>query len=69
MRKSSFQESFLNYHGDRFLDASILSFDQGVLTYFPPSKLGSEKVSYAGCTYGGLLMTGKFTSEKINKAY
>ena len=63
------RENFLNYHGDRFLDASILSSDQGVLTYFPASKLGSEVVSHAGCTYGGLLITGKFTAEKINKVY
>ena len=48
---------FIDYHGDRFKDASVLIYkDEECVGIFPANYNGSEQVeSHAGLTYGGLI--------------
>lgn len=52
-----FDRRYMEYHADRFVDNSLLFFDErGRLTGLLPASLhGAEVVSHGGLTYGGVL--------------
>lgn len=50
--------NFMDYHSDRFMDASVLMFDDKdqLLALFPATINGEVVSSHAGLTYGGWLL-------------
>ena len=51
-----FRRDYMEYHADRFADASLMFFDDETLVaIMPASAHGSEIVSHAGLTYGGIV--------------
>jgi hypothetical protein len=65
--------SFLAYHGDRFVDASLMfRAEDGSLQGVLPAALDPEDpttvVSHPGATFGGLVQQGKLTGERCIQA-
>lgn len=57
---------FLSYHGDRFIDTSILiKFNEELVCVVPCCKIGEKYFSHKGATYGGPVLTSKKLS--VNK--
>ena len=55
-----FNRGFMEYHADRFEDASLLFFkDDALVAVLPASRHGDELRSHGGLTYGGLLSSPK----------
>jgi Acetyltransferase (GNAT) domain len=57
----------MDYHGDRFPDASLVALDdQGqALALLPATRQDDEVVSHAGLTYGGFLTDERMTLESM----
>lgn len=52
-----FERGYLDYHADRFEDASLMLYDDGELVaLLPAHRVGADWVSHGGLTFGGLLM-------------
>lgn len=51
------RRGFMDYHADRFVDASLLVRDEerNLLALFPANRVADRIVSHGGLTYGGLL--------------
>jgi hypothetical protein len=64
-----FQRDFMEYHSNRFIDASTLVTDAGdrLLALFPANRSGARIASHAGLSYGGMVsddaMTGPLALE------
>jgi len=60
---------FLNYHGDRFQDLSLMIFDDsklvGVLPAAQSPSNSAQVVSHPGVTYGGIVHGGKLVGMKM----
>jgi hypothetical protein len=55
-----FHRDFMEYHGDRFLDLSLLVFHkEKLVALLPANKVDTRVYSHQGLTYGGLIYTGK----------
>ncbi len=53
-----FEAGYVDYHADRFTDASLLVLHKGrPLAAIPASRHGEEVRSHGGLTFGGLLMS------------
>jgi hypothetical protein len=51
-----FMRGYMEYHADRFADASLLFFDDDALVaVLPASRDGAEVVSHGGLTFGGIV--------------
>jgi hypothetical protein len=51
-----FERAYMDYHADRFEDASLLVLRDGrLIAALPASRDGNEVISHAGLTFGGLL--------------
>ncbi len=51
-----FNRGFMEYHADRFEDASLLFFkDNELVAVMPASRHGNELRSHGGLTYGGII--------------
>ncbi|QXW17944.1 GNAT family N-acetyltransferase [Comamonas aquatica] len=59
-----FNRDFMEYHSDRFQDASILFFgeDDSLLAIFPANKYENTLCSHQGLTFGGIIAGKKLTS-------
>jgi len=54
-----FDRDFMDYHADRFLDASLMVFDgSDLLALLPANRTGPEVWSHQGLTFGGLIHDG-----------
>lgn len=52
-----FERGYLDYHADRFEDASLMLHDDGELVaLLPAHRVGSHWISHGGLTFGGLLL-------------
>ena len=52
-----FDRGFMDYHGDRFEDASLLIHDgPRLVALLPAHRDGTQCISHGGLTYGGLLL-------------
>ncbi len=64
---------FLNYHGDRFKDASLFIEDKGDLVGLLPAAAdpsdATTVVSHPGITYGGVLHQGKVRGALMMEAF
>jgi hypothetical protein len=51
-----FYRDYMEYHNDRFQDASLLFFDEhNVLAVLPANRNGDQVVSHGGLTFGGVI--------------
>jgi hypothetical protein len=61
-----FQRNFMEYHADRFIDASLLIYEDEVLVaVFPASRNEESLISHGGLTYGGLILSQKVKAETV----
>jgi len=65
-----FKRDFVEYHSDRFVDASLLVFDgDTLLAVLPASRHrdqdGDEVRSHGGLTYGGLVCDHRMTASRM----
>ena len=59
---------FMDYHEDRFQDASLLFMEKGKLKGLLPANIKGDIIqSHGGLTYGGLLHTANTSSEEVEK--
>ncbi len=57
---------YMEYHGDRFLDASLLVYDGAIPAgVFPAHRVAGEVYSHQGLTYGGLVIHRDLKTESI----
>jgi hypothetical protein len=72
-RNATFLHSrrFMDYHADRFVDASVLLLDEKlqVLAVCPANREGDTILSHGGLTYGGLLMSVRLTQVQCLEAF
>ena len=55
-----FDRNFMEYHSDRFMDNSLLFFNDGKLIALLPASLhGKELRSHGGLTYGGFIVNSE----------
>jgi hypothetical protein len=60
-----FERNYMDYHSDRFVDASQLVLRDGQpLAVLPASRVGGEVVSHGGLTFGGLLSSAELTVKR-----
>ena len=57
-----FQRRYLEYHADRFTDASLLVYDakNRLVALLPANRVGDELHSHQGLTYGGFVTRGPY---------
>lgn len=61
-----FQRNFMEYHADRFIDASVMVYEDEVLVaILPASRNEAVLVSHGGLTYGGLILSQKVKAETV----
>ena len=64
---------FLEYHGDRFKDHSLLLFGEGgnpdPIALLPAHRRGEAMVSHGGLSFGGLLVGRRFRFEQWREAF
>lgn len=57
-----FRRDYMDYHADRFADASLLCFREGKLeALLPAHRTGHVLQSHGGLTYGGFIVSRDFT--------
>jgi hypothetical protein len=56
-----FHRDFMEYHKDRFVDYSLLVFDEkdSLVSILPANRVGTTLFSHQGLTYGGFVFTAK----------
>ncbi|MDL2303653.1 GNAT family N-acetyltransferase, partial [Dysgonomonas sp. OttesenSCG-928-D17] len=61
-----FYRDFIEYHGDRFGDYSLLFYCDDILTAIMPGYI-ADKIYYShgGLTYGGLIMANHTTAANV----
>ncbi len=61
-----FHRDFMEYHQDRFQDASVIVFkNEKPIAVFPANKVGKEVFSHQGLTYGGLVCNAKLKFHSV----
>lgn len=61
-----FKRDFMEYHADRFTDASLMIHEDNVLlAVLPASRKNDILISHAGLTYGGLVLSQKIKAESV----
>jgi len=61
-----FRRGYMDYHADRFRDASLTVFAGGELVgLFPANRAGTDVVSHAGLSYGGLVLDARATAGDV----
>ncbi len=66
-----FNRNFMDYHSDRFKDASVLLFEEsGVLQgIFPANKSERTIFSHQGLTFGGMVYSKKLNTRGVIEAF
>lgn len=65
-----FRRDFVEYHADRFTDASLMFYeDEQLVALLPASRHGDTLTSHGGLTYGGLLLSAKARSETVSEVF
>lgn len=61
-----FDRGFMEYHADRFQDASVLFFEKGrLLGVMPANRQGDIVYSHQGLTFGGVVVEDKLTAGRM----
>ena len=62
-----FYRDFMEYHADRFEDASLIVYKKDtIIALFPANRIKNEIYSHQGLTYGGLLLKKSIGGKKID---
>ena len=62
-----FNRGFMDYHADRFQDASLMFYrDDELLAVLPASRHGDEIRSHGGLTYGGMISGEKIPEMAVD---
>src|SRR6266702_1439833 len=66
-----FERNYMEYHSDRFEDASLLAFDERkrLLALLPANRKGDTLISHEGLSYGGFVSDKSATIPKIIKVF
>ena len=65
-----FNRSYMDYHADRFQDASLMIYRKGLLyALFPANRLNDILYSHQGLTYGGLITKKQATTAEICEVF
>lgn len=65
-----FNRSYMDYHADRFQDASLMIYRKEQLyALLPANRLGDTLYSHQGLTYGGLLTKDQATTAEICEVF
>ena len=65
-----FNRSYMDYHADRFQDASLMIYRKGQLyALLPANRLGDTLYSHQGLTYGGLITKKHATAAEICEVF
>ncbi len=61
-----FHRDYMEYHADRFHDASLLFYDQEtLLAALPATKIEDQCISHGGLTFGGLVIDKKVKMSQV----
>ena len=61
-----FHRDYMEYHKDRFVDFSLMIFEnEKLVAVLPANKVGAIVYSHQGLTYGGLVYSPKIIGEKV----
>ncbi len=61
-----FKRDFMEYHADRFVDASIMFYeDDTLIAVMPASQKADTLSSHGGLTYGGLVLSQKVKARAV----
>ncbi len=64
-----FDRRYMDYHADRFTDASLMVYRrQRLLALLPANRVGQVLYSHQGLTYGGLVIDWKATAAEVCEA-
>ncbi|HEV2813685.1 MAG TPA: GNAT family N-acetyltransferase [Solirubrobacteraceae bacterium] len=64
-----FEREYMEYHADRFPDASLIVFrGEQPVAVLPASRTGDVVTSHGGLTFGGLLTSPRATADKTMEA-
>lgn len=64
------KRNYMDYHADRFADASLMIFCQGQLfALLPANREGDTLVSHRGLSYGGLLLDESVTVARVGECW
>lgn len=62
--------NFMDYHSDRFIDNSLIFFDEDeVIALLPANKKNNELFSHGGLTYGGFITDSKMKQYKMLECF
>ncbi|MCH9753756.1 MAG: GNAT family N-acetyltransferase [Alphaproteobacteria bacterium] len=51
-----FNRSYMDYHRDRFVDCSLMVYeDKKLIALLPANRVGNELITHQGLTYGGII--------------
>lgn len=65
-----FNRGFMEYHDDRFSDASVMAYDDDKLVaVMPASRHGDEIRSHGGLTYGGIIAGEKMKQQTMLECF
>ena len=61
-----FNRDFMEYHKDRFQDASVMVFKgDKLMALFPANQVNDTVYSHQGLTYGGLILNSKLKLNSV----
>ena len=65
-----FHRNFMEYHKDRFIDFSLLVFEnKKLVAVLPANKVGEELHSHQGLTYGGLVINKRTGFKEVENIF
>lgn len=65
-----FDRRYMDYHKDRFIDHSLMFFEENKLVaIFPASENENQLVSHGGLTYGGIISDAKMKQHTMNECF
>jgi len=65
-----FKRRFLEYHSDRFTDASLMFYEDDVLVCVLPATVHDKKIiSHGGVTYGGFIYSPKIRTRTLQDVF
>lgn len=65
-----FDRRFMDYHADRFADASLMVYrEQKLYALLPANRTGDVLTSHGGLTYGGLVMSAHCSARGVQETF
>jgi len=65
-----FNRNYMDYHSDRFIDSSLMFFDDNQLcAVFPANRIDDHLYSHQGLTYGGFITDTSMTIVRLIECF